>query len=529
MRQEKSSTDIEAARATETPRGQGTDPVWFSTTSSPKFTTLDEDIETGVCIVGAGIAGLSTAYFLAREGKAVVVLDKNSLGRGETLNTSAHLSNAIDAGYRDIERYHGEQGAKLAAQSHTKAITTIESIAEREGIDCDFQRVNGYFFLGANDSPDILEEERLAAHRAGVAVRREDVLPFPVAKGPFLTFPDQAEFHPGKYIAGLANAVKSAGGQIYTGVEVAEITGGGEATIRTKLGRIIVADAAVVATNTPFNDRVAMHTKQAAYRTYIIGVEVPAGRFPNALWWDTEDPFHYVRLLKEHKAGRARDILIIGGEDHKTGQPGATEVRFARLLSWGRSHFGELREPEFHWSGQIMESDDGLAFIGRNPGNERNVFIATGDSGVGLTHGTIAGSLISDLIMGRENPWETLYDPSRKMIRAGLEYARENANTVAQYGSWISPGDVKSVDEIEPGMGAIVRDGAAKHAVYRDASGGTHRYSAICPHLGCVVAWNKTEKSWDCPCHGSRFDPFGEVLNGPAVSPLSRVQPAKSK
>jgi len=477
-----------------------------------------------VCVIGGGIAGLTISYFLAREDKNVILLEKHSIGDGETLNTTAHLSNAVDAGYREIERYHGERGAKLAAESHTAAIRAIEVIVEEARIDCDFERVEGYIFRGSRDSVKELNEELEAARKAGLDVAMEPDLPVSSIKGPCVHFKDQAQFHPGKYMAGLARAVKDAGVKIFTNTEAVSVSGRDIAQIKTKDGGTFAASFAVVAGNTPFNDWVTMHTKQAAYRTYAIGVPIPKGAVHKALYWDTEDPFHYVRVAPNASKDADEDVLIIGGEDHKTGQEEEIGNRYARLLNWGRKHFGDLGKPTFRWSGQIMDSADGLAFIGRNPGSESNVFIVTGDSGVGLTHGTIAGVLITDLIMGRKNPWETLYDPSRKMIRAALEFGRENVNTLAQYGDWITPGDVDDVNEIKPGSGAIVRDGLSKLAVYRDSKGNLHRRSAVCPHLGCIVAWNTTESSWDCPCHGSRFDPEGHVLNGPAVSSLAPVE-----
>ena len=503
---------------------RSTFPVWDGTPLPPVHVAQDlnaplkENAACDVCVIGAGIAGLTIAYFLAREGKSVIVLEKNGVGRGETGLTSAHLSNVVDAGYREIERYHGEKGAKLAADSHTAAIRTIETIVNEENIDCDFERVDGYLFLGPKDSPQVLQDELDAARRAGLDVAMEAEGPL-LEKGPSLRFPAQAQFHVVKYMNGLARAATNAGVRIHNSTEVTEVAGAEIAEVKTANGSVVSAKFVVVASNTPFNDRVAMHTKQAAYRTYVIGVAVSTGTIPKALYWDTEDPFHYVRVVTLSDGAKAKEILIIGGEDHKTGQAEELENRYTRLLNWGRTHFGALDEPEFRWSGQIMDSADGLAFIGKNPGS-KNVFIVTGDSGVGLTHGTIAGLLITNIIMGRENPWATLYDPSRKMVRAALEYARENANTAAQYKDWVTPGDVSEEKDITPGSGAVIRNGLSKVAVFRDAEGALHSCSAVCPHLGCIVAWNAIESSWDCPCHGSRFDPFGKVLNGPAVSPL---------
>jgi glycine/D-amino acid oxidase-like deaminating enzyme/nitrite reductase/ring-hydroxylating ferredoxin subunit len=503
--------------------------IWSATEPARKFPALSKNAKADVCIVGAGIAGLTTGYLLALEGKSVIIIDKVSVDQGETANTSAHLSNEIDATYREVARLHLENGARMAAESHTAAISKIESIIAAENIDCDFKRVDGYLFLGPNDSERTLNQELEAAQRAGLNVSKKQTFNFGLAAGPCLKFAEQAQFHPAKYMNGLAAAFKSAGGKIYGKTEAKEIKGAERAEIKIAKGHTITADAVVVATNTPVNDWVKMHTKQAAYRTYVIGVPVPLDSIPTALYWDTEDPFHYVRLQRIGVGAEARDILIIGGEDHKTGQHDDIENRYARLLSWARTHFPGLPEPEFRWSGQIMDTTDGLAFIGRNPGDEKNVYIVTGDCGVGLTHGTIAGMLITDMIMGRENPWAILYDPARKSPLAALTFAKENLNVASQYASWVTPGEVSSRDEIRPGTGAIVRSRLAKIAAYRDPAGNLQERSAVCTHLGCIVAWNAAESSWDCPCHGSRFDPDGKVLNGPAVAPLAPVEKQDAK
>jgi len=237
---------------------------------------------------------------------------------------------------------------------------------------------------------------------------------------------------------------------------------------------------------------------------------------PHMLLWDTPDPYHYVRLQPANANG-SHEFLIVGGEDHKTGQATDFDERFAALEEWTRERFPMLESIPLRWSGQVMEPVDGMAYIGLNPG-EKHVYIATGDSGNGMTHGTIAGLLLSDLVAGRENEWATLYDPARKSLRAGIEFARENLNVAGQYADYVTPGDVKRVEDIAPGDGAIVRRGFRQIASYRDESGRLHEHSAVCTHLGCIVAWNATEQSWDCPCHGSRYDKLdGHVLNGPAI------------
>ena len=335
-----------------------------------------------------------------------------------------------------------------------------------------------------------------------------------------------------KYLAALAQAIVRDGGRIYTHTHATKIEGGAPARIETRKGPVITADAVVVATNTPVNDLLAIHTKQSAYRTFVIGAVVPPGSVAKALYWDTSDPYHYVRvqpLPAGPSPAVARDLLIVGGEDHKTGQADDAEDRYLALEQWARARFPMMQEISFRWSGQVMEPVDGLAFIGRNPLDRENVYIATGDSGNGITHGTIAGMLLTDLIQGRGNAWASLYDPSRKTLGALARFAGENLNVAAQYADWLTAGDVDGDAAVPPGTGAVVRRGLTKAAVYCDDAGQLHECSAICPHLGGIVAWNHSEKSWDCPCHGSRFNKFGKALNGPANTDLSPAEESPAR
>lgn len=488
----------------------------------PAFPPLNESIAADVCIVGAGIAGLTTAYLLARAGKLVAVLDDGPLAGGITQVTTAHLVNMHDDRYYEVERLHGIEGSRLAAESHTAAIDAIDAIVTREAMDCDFKRLDGYLFLAEGDKPESLDKELTAAHRAGLLnVTRVERAPFPsFDTGPCLRFPNQGQFHPLKYLAALARAIERDGGRIFCGTHADHIEGGSPAVVNC--GRhMVTCDAVVVATNVPINDRVAIHTKQAPYMTYVIGARVPQGEVPRILSWDTGDPYHYIRTQD--------DLLIVGGEDHKSGQAHDSPERHARLEAWARSRFPMMGPLEFAWGGQIIETVDYLAFIGRNPGDHDNVFVATGDSGMGITHGTIAGILITDLVLGRENRWAKLYDPARKTVRAAREYASENLNVARQYGEWLTAGDVKSENEIAPDSGAVMRRGFKKIAVYRDEKGQVHERSAACPHLGCIVQWNRAEKTWDCACHGSRFDRFGHVINGPANKDLESAEGAREQ
>ncbi|HEX2270428.1 MAG TPA: FAD-dependent oxidoreductase [Pyrinomonadaceae bacterium] len=500
---------------------QATNSIWMSTADTPSQAQLKDNIRTDVCVIGAGIAGLTTAYLLALEGRSVIVLDDGQIGGGMTGRTTAHLTNAFDDRYFEVEKLHGLEGSRLTAASHTAAIDKVEEIVRNENIDCDFERLDGFLFAAPPDTEELLDEELVACHRAGLTdvekVQRAPIDSFDT--GPALRFPRQAQFHPLTYLNGLTHAIRRNGGRLFGQTHATTIEGGANAHIETSHGPTVTCDVIVVATNTPVNDRVAIHTKQAPYVTYVIGAVVPKGSITRALYWDTIDPYHYIRLQSEGD----RDILIVGGEDHKTGQNPDCFDQYARLQQWTRERFPQIGEIAFRWSGQVLEPADYLAFIGRNPLDSDNVFIATGDSGQGITHGTIAGILLTDLIQGRKNRWEDLYSPSRVTLRAIAEYAGENINVAGQYADYVTAGDIKTVEELKPGDGAIMREGLSKIAVYRDDNGMVHRRSAVCPHMGCVVSWNACERTWDCPCHGSRFTAEGRVYQGPANTDLDRA------
>jgi glycine/D-amino acid oxidase-like deaminating enzyme/nitrite reductase/ring-hydroxylating ferredoxin subunit len=502
------------------------DTPWLSTASRPIFPKLDKDIEVDVAIVGGGIFGLSAAYFLTQEGRSVAVLEDGVIGSGETGRTTAHLASALDDRFFRLEQLHGEDGARLAWRSHAAAIDEIEAVVRRHGIVCEFERLPGYLFTPPGERTEILDREFDACRRIGVdGVERLDQSP--LATGPCLRFPNQGQFHPLKYLSGIAEAVVRNGGRIFERSHVEDFEVQDRVKVMARSKGTVTASAMIVATNAPIVSRFKIPLRQFPYRTYVVALRVPSGLLPKALFWDTADPYHYVRF-QPFEAGRG--LLLVGGEDHKTGQPGKEngDERYRRLEEWARERVPEAGEVEYRWSGQILEPADGLAFIG--PYSDK-IYIATGDSGQGMTHGTVAGMLLRDLIVGRENPWAKLYDPHRSTLKGFGEVASENLNVLPRYGQWVTRGDAAGPREVPAGEGRVVRRGLKKLAVYRDEQGGLHTMSAVCPHLGCIVAWNGAEKTWDCPCHGSRFAAEGQVLNGPANTDLKilRKPPTRIK
>lgn len=493
--------------------------IWMGAGATPAYAPLAGDLTTGVAIVGAGLAGITTAYMLAKRGLKVAVFDDGPVGGGDTGRTTAQITCILDKGYAETERLRGAEGARLAAESHMAAIDMIEQIAADEGIACDFARMDGFLFLAPGDDRSTLIEELEAAWRAGiddVDMPPDGLILGGADFGQALRFPRQAHFHPLKYLAGLARAVERLGGSIYCGTQVTEVKGGeAGATLTTADGLTITADRCVVATHAPINDALGYSARVFPYRTYVVGLGIPKGVLPNFLAFDTDEPYHYVRIQPE----ATRDVLIVGGEDHKTGQADDMDERYARLEAWARARFPFAGELAYSWSGQVVNALDGLALAGEDTGSP-NVYVITGQTGIGMTHSTIGAQIVSDLITERASRYADLYSPLRAPLGAAREVAGENLNTVGQYSDLLKGGDVRSEEEIPLGSGAIVGWGPLKVAAYRDERGQLHRRSAICTHLGCVVGWNPSERSWDCPCHGSRFDPYGKVLNGPAPRDL---------
>jgi glycine/D-amino acid oxidase-like deaminating enzyme/nitrite reductase/ring-hydroxylating ferredoxin subunit len=494
-------------------------PLW-SDVVTPS-TSLDESATIDVCVIGAGIAGMSTAYCLANDGLRVLVVDALSVCAGQTGLTTAHLSNAIDERFYKLKSTRGQKVARLAAESHTAAIDFFELTVDREHIDCGFARVNGYLFAESGKSPRVIEKEYRAARDAGLPVELLYRAPLEEFNtGPCVRFPDQGQLDPRRYLDGLARAVTRMGGQIVTGLRVTEVTSGDRPRVKLEDGRTIRAGSVVVATNCPINGDITLHLKQAAYTTYAIALSLPSGSVPRALYWDTADPFHYVRLYSYG----ADEYLIVGGEDHRPGEKDDAERCYRNLEKWTRIRFPRAGPVTHQWCGQVMETFDGLAFIGRQAGDD-NIYLATGDSGMGMTHGTIAGMLLTDLIRGRSNPWTKLYDPSRGPSGAETDFLDTGLDVASSYLDWLGFGEVDSVDDIPHDSGAVVQDGVEKLAVYRDKRGELDACSAVCRHLGAIVAWNDGAKTWDCPAHGSRYDCHGRVINGPATDDLEPCDP----
>lgn len=487
--------------------------LWSDTVRGQHHPRLAGELRADVAVVGAGIAGLTTAYLLQRAGVRVAVIEAGEVGWGESCHTSAHLTAVQDTRWYEIARTFGREAARRTATAGMQAIALVERICAEHGIDCDLARVPGWLFTERRRDMHEIEREAEAAAAAGllVAIDDEVPLPFPTIGG--LRFADQAVFHPQKFLHGLARAIVESGGQIFTNSRVLDVEDGKPARVRTAEGAVVARDV-VIATDAPIHDRLRVHGKISPYRTYIVTAKL-SDALPG-LFWDTDDPYHYLRTWN----GPDGAVAIVGGEDHRVGAVEDTEACYDRLAHWTEPRLGV--HPDRFWSGQVNEPADGLPFIGRNP-LSLHLYVATGFSGTGLVNGLIAGMVLAEELQERTHPLARILAPTRlkplAQAKEAIVHNLENARYMV--GDRIAPpSEARSLDEVPRGEGRIVRLGAERLAVFRDDDGGLQAVSPVCTHLGCYVHWNSGDRSWDCPCHGSRFGTSGEVLHGPAVRSL---------
>jgi glycine/D-amino acid oxidase-like deaminating enzyme/nitrite reductase/ring-hydroxylating ferredoxin subunit len=500
--------------------------VWMDVEVAPDARPLAADASADVAIVGSGIAGLSIAYELLQRGLSVIVLDRGRIAGGMTSRTTAHLAPICDDSLASLLSMRELDEASGFQASQSAAVDRMEQIVKRHEIDCEFRRLDGILFLDPDNEESVLDDEVEAAGRLGAEVRRQTGLPLQtLEQTPCLRYPKQATFHPLRYLDGLCKAIIEQGGVLHAHSAVDEITEN-EDGVRLAVagGHTVSANHVVVATNSPVHARYGYHTKQAPYRTYAMAFQIERGQLADALYWDTADPYHYVRLTA---GADDKDLLIVGGEDHKTGEADDAPKRFGALEAWIRTLLPQLGPETHRWSGQVMDTLDYGAYIGLDPDSKRT-YVATGDSGQGITHGVVASLVIPAMIAGEGSEYAVVYRPGRTPARAASTFLSENATAVTNMAEYAMPGDIASVDELGPGEGGILRDGLNKIAAYRDANGTVQMRSAACTHLGCHLKWNSFERCWECPCHGSQFAPDGSVLNGPAISPLSPVDETSS-
>ncbi|HYF36737.1 MAG TPA: FAD-dependent oxidoreductase [Prosthecobacter sp.] len=493
-------------------------PVWAAH-PRPTFPTLTADVHADALVIGGGIAGVTAAYLLAKAGKSVVLLEKEHLGGGETGHTTAHISYPTDKRLTELVHSFGLDHAQAIWDACQASSQQIADNVAAEAIDCELRRVPSYLYACGEDveaEAKKLREEAALAQRLGFDAHYTSSCP--VTRQPAIVFANLLKFHPTKYLSALAQSAVKAGARIFEKSEAGEFDK--DASQVTCNGHKVTYQHVFIATHVPLQggantlNAALLQTKLAGYSTYALGARLPSGSAPEALWWDTADPYFYLRI------DRSDDDLyaIAGGEDHKTGQEGNTEAHYTSLTAKLHSLFPEA-VPDHRWSGQVIETVDGLPYIGEYAGQ----FVATGFSGTGMTFGTLSAMMFADRVKGIANPWRDLFHVDRKHLSGAWDYLKENKDYPWYLLKRPFIGASNDPSQVLTGEGKILRHDHQKVAAYRDEDGKLTLLSAICPHMGCVVNWNAADKSWDCPCHGSRFTAKGKVIAGPAESPLKPV------
>jgi glycine/D-amino acid oxidase-like deaminating enzyme/nitrite reductase/ring-hydroxylating ferredoxin subunit len=474
-------------------------------------------------VVGGGITGLTTGYLLKEAGLKVAVVERAGLATIDTGHTTAHLTHVTDLRLRELVKNFGRDHAQAVWDAGAAAIDQIEELVAQEKIECEFTRVPGYLHApvtgGTTDERAGFREDAELANELGFDATYLDSVP--KMQTPGVRFANQAKFHPRKYLAGIAGKIPGGGSHVFEETAIAKFDN--EKHRAKANGHWINYGRVVLATHNPLLGEASvasatlLQTKLALYTSYVVGTKLPRGGVPIASFWDTNDPYNYLRVDRHADF----DYAIFGGQDHKTGQAANTESCFTRLEDSFRKLL-PTAEIDHRWSGQVIETNDGLPFIGENAEGQ---FLGTGFSGNGMTFGTVTAMMARDWATGARNPWSELFDVDRKKIKGGAwDYLRENKDyPYYLIKSRFSEPEGESVRALKPGEGKVLKLKGEKVAAYRDADGKVTRHSAVCTHMGCIVRWNQAEATWDCPCHGSRFDPAGKVIAGPAEAPLKSV------
>lgn len=486
------------------PTGNGT------VTSSQIFDTL---------IVGAGITGLTTALLLQKEGRQCIVADAHSPGYGTTGGTSAHINTFADTTFAEVESDFGQEEARQFAGAIAESVALIHKLVETYGIDCDFEWKQGYVYAETEQETKQLDDLYQSALRAGVAAQPAPDAPAPLPFQKAVVFEKQAQFHPLKYILALQKAFTELGGVVVENTLIDHIDSNDEYHAAYAGEREIRAKSVVYATHIPPGGINVLHFRNAPYRSYVIAATLKDNSYPDALIYDMQDPYHYFRthIIDGQK------YLVSGGHDHKTAH-GDPEQAFADLIEYTKKCY-PVDKIAKQWSAQYYVPADGLPYIGQMPGASGGIYVATGFNGNGMILGTVSAIVLSELISEGTSPYEKLFDPGRVKPVAGFtEFVKENADVVGLFvGDRFGIEEIESLGDIPAGSGKIVEYGGHKLGIYKQENGEVALIDPVCTHAGCIVQWNDSEKSWDCPCHGARFNCYGEVLTGPARKPLEKI------
>ncbi|MDT4952228.1 MAG: hypothetical protein QOJ02_366 [Acidobacteriota bacterium] len=494
--------------------------LWLATTPETDFPQLKSDLSVDVAIIGGGIAGITTALLLKERGAKVAVIEARRIAASVTGNTTAKVTSQHGLIYDHLVSQFGMEGAQAYADSQQAALEKIASLVEANRIDCDFTRTNAYVYTEEEDELKRITAEVEAATKLGLPASYVETTPLPFEIKGAIQFSNQARFHPRKYLLALARKIQGDGSNIFEETRALDIEEE-DSTCRVATDQgVVKAGKVVIASHFPFYDHGMYFARMHPKRSYVLGCRL-SGEAPEGMFITSDAPFHSFRSNPLETGG---EIWMVGGENHKTGQGGDTREHYTNLERWARERF-DVETIEYRWSTQDNVTVDRVPYIGKASSGSEHLFVATGFGGWGMTNSTVSAIILSDLVLGRENAWSSLYDPNRfKPLTSVKDLVVENVDVAKHFvGDRLSVKEEESVPDLMEGEGRVVELDDEKVAICKLEGGATHAVSATCTHMGCVVAWNGAEKSWDCPCHGSRFNYDGTVIQGPANKDLKKV------
>jgi len=489
--------------------------IWLETTPGTDYEPLDGGMGVDTVVVGGGIVGITVASKLTGAGQTVAVVERDRIVGGVTGHTTAKLTSQHALVYDYLREQFGDERARQYAHANESAIDEVEATVEERGIDCDFERVPAYTYVETEDRKQDVRDEVSSARRLGLPASYTESTSLPYDVAAAVRFDDQAHFHPRKYLLDLAQGLVTDGSYVFEETRALDVDPGERCRVETDRGEL-AADDVVVATNVPFYDHGLYFARLEPKRSYVLAVRL-AGEVPEGLYYRPTDPYFSVR---PHPAGD-ESLVLVGGQNHKTGHEGDGRGRYRAVEREARRRF-DVESVEYRWSTQDFTSVDRVPFVGQLAPQTDHVYVATGFGGWGMTNGTAAGMLLADSILGRENAWADVYRPTRLNARASAPSVLKH-NTEAMrhfFGDRFGTDTISTRVDLGRGEASVVDSNEGPVGVYRDDDGDLHAVSAVCPHMGCHVEWNDGEDSWDCPCHGSRFDTDGSVLHAPAVEDL---------
>jgi glycine/D-amino acid oxidase-like deaminating enzyme/nitrite reductase/ring-hydroxylating ferredoxin subunit len=492
---------------------------WIETTPETNYPALADGTAVDVAVVGAGITGITAAVLLKRAGKTVALIDSKRIVRGASGYTTAKVTSGHGASYSKIRKAFGPDGVRTYAEANEAALARIAQFVEEDGIDCEFERRTNYVYAESAEEVAQLRQEAQVERQSGLATTLVDETPLPFRVAAALRLENQAQFHPRKYLLALAATISGDGSHVFEQSRVHRIEHGEPCEVQTERGAVRAGDV-IVATQLPIVDRGLYFAKTYPHRSYAVAAPIGSAPDPAGMYINAATPTRSIRTLRDGE----RVFIQVGGNGHKTGEVEDTPTRYDQLEEFLQMHWPGAGGIEYRWSTQDYMSHDHVPYVGRLRSGADHLYAATGYSKWGMTNGTAAAMIVSDAILGRRSPWAKLFNSKRQPRRSALgSFLRENASAGFHFfGDRLARADRATVEELKPGEGALIRIRSQKTAVYRDEQGRLHAFSPVCRHLYCLVDWNPAERTWDCPCHGSRYDGEGRVIQGPTTRDLTR-------